>query len=324
MLTFNQLTDLTAGSVEKLRLPEEPGLLYQPIRYTLDAGGKRVRPMIALASCSLFTDDIEKALPAAMGIEVFHNFTLLHDDIMDNSLLRRGRDTVHVKWNENIAILSGDAMLIYAYDLIAQSDPSKLAAVLRIFNRMMMDVCEGQIYDMEFETRNNVSIEQYLHMIMLKTSVLLGGAAQIGAMTGGADEDTAKKLYEFGVNLGLGFQLQDDLLDTFGNEQTFGKNIGDDITSNKKTFLLLKALELSTGDSAKRLTELVSTTDFDRDSKIAEVQNIYETSGVRLLTEKLIDDYFAAASSILGKLPVADERKELLYGIIRLLNKRDK
>lgn len=324
MHTFDELSELTKGSVEKLQLPDEPRLLYLPIRYTLESGGKRIRPLLTLASCALFTDEVEKALHAAMGIEVFHNFTLLHDDIMDKAPKRRGRDTVHRKWNDNVAILSGDAMLIYAYVLISKSEPDELPRLMEVFNRTALGVCEGQQYDMNFETTLDVTVEQYLRMIELKTSVLLGGAAQIGAIAGGAGEAVARSLYEFGINLGLAFQLQDDVLDTYGDEKTFGKSIGGDILSNKKTFLLIKALELSSAPAREKLTEWISRSEFDRDEKIAAVKEIYNQTGVKELTESLVDSYFAKAISILDALSVDEVRKEPLREITRLLMKRDK
>lgn len=324
MLTYLELSELINRTVAGLTLSEEPKLLFDPIRYTLAAGGKRVRPLLALGSCSLFTDAVQPALPAAMGIEVFHNFTLLHDDIMDKSVMRRGRDTVHIKWNENVAILSGDAMLIYAYDLLSQSDETKVSRLFPVFNRMVMGVCEGQMYDMEFETRSDVRVEEYLQMIERKTAVLFAGAAQIGAIMGGADQATAQKLYDFGINLGMAFQLQDDWLDTYGDPKTFGKNIGGDIMSNKKTFLLIKALELSQGELKEALTHWISGTVFDREEKFEAVKAIYQKTGVKRLAEELLEDYFVRATEMLDGLDLPEERKGLLREITRILVKRDK
>ena len=324
MYSFDQLVDLTHRSVAALKLPAEPKLLYQPIQYTLDAGGKRIRPLLALGCCGLFTDDVTLAVPAAMGIEVFHNFTLLHDDIMDKADRRRGRETVHVKWDENVAILSGDAMLIYAYALFSQSKPEQMPVLFPVFNRIVMGVCEGQSYDMVYETRNDVTVEEYLKMIELKTAILIAGSARIGAVTGGADAGTAQNIYEAGMNLGMAFQLQDDLLDTYGDPEVFGKNLGGDIASNKKTFLLIKALELSQGAVKKELLDLISTEPADRQEKFEAVKTIYDETGARALAESLRDDYYGKGMRIIDQLPVKETRKEPLREVCKLLVQRDK
>jgi geranylgeranyl diphosphate synthase type II len=324
MYTFDELIALTRRSVAGLTLPAEPERLFQPIRYTLDAGGKRVRPLLTLACCGLFTDDVPAAVPAAMGIEVFHNFTLLHDDIMDKADRRRGRETVHVKWNENVAILSGDAMLIYAYDLFSQSDPARMTALFPVFNRIVMGVCEGQSYDMVYETRNDVTLDEYLMMIGLKTAILIAGSARIGAVAGGADAASAEALYEAGMNLGMAFQLQDDLLDTYGDPEVFGKNLGGDIASNKKTFLLIKALELSQGAARERLLALISDEPADRRAKFEAVKAVYDETGARALTESLRDDYYDRATAIIDRLPVAEARKEPLRAVCGLFVDREK
>lgn len=324
MHTIQHISEIIYRAVSELELPQGPALLYDPIRYTLDAGGKRIRPLLALGSCALFTDELEKTLPAALAIEVFHNFTLLHDDIMDNSSLRRGRDTVHVKWNENVAILSGDAMLIYVYDLAAKSDPEKLAEIIPILNHVFMGICEGQVHDMAFEERNDVTAEEYLYMIGLKTGILMAGAMRVGAILGGADESASKQLYEAGMLLGTAFQLQDDLLDTYGNTAVLGKNTGDDITSNKKTFLLIKALELAQGEDKERLIKLVTTGSDGREEKIEAVKAVYAKTGVRGLTEALVDDYFTRATSIIEGISVDDSRKHALLEIAHTLVGREK
>jgi geranylgeranyl diphosphate synthase type II len=324
MHSFEEITALMERSVRELTLPAEPALLYDPIRYTLDAGGKRIRPLLALGSCALFTDELKKAVPAAMAIEVFHNFTLLHDDIMDQSALRRGRETVHVRWNENVAILSGDAMLIYAYQLAALSAPEKLAQVMHVLNRVFTGVCEGQVYDMDFESRIDVTHDEYLRMIGQKTAVLMAGALQVGAILGGADEAAAEQLHQAGMHLGTAFQLQDDLLDTYGEPAIWGKNLGDDIADNKKTYLLIRALETAGSADRKELLALLAARDMDRREKFSAVRAIYATTGVREQTESLILKYFNATWDILDALPVEEHRKEPLRKIVETLEGRKK
>lgn len=325
--SFDALTDLVERSVGALALPEEPALLYDPIRYTLAAGGKRIRPLLALASCALFTDESERAVPAAMAIEVFHNFTLLHDDLMDRSSLRRGRRTVHLCWDDNTAILSGDAMLIHAYELVCGSMPEKWPQILPVLNRVFAGVCQGQRYDMDFECRTTVGADEYLHMIGLKTAVLMAGALQAGALSGGAGPAIAGQLYQAGMHLGTAFQLQDDLLDTYGAEGVWGKDPGDDIADNKKTYLLIRALELAGPRDRDRLLELTTAKPaepLDRAAKIAAVKDIYARTGVKALTEALIEDYFARASALIDAVPVAEPRKRLLRQTARALVGREK
>lgn len=324
MHTFESIVELMQDSVKALSLPAEPALLYDPIRYTLDAGGKRIRPLLALGVCSLFSDELEKALPSALSIEVFHNFTLLHDDIMDNSSLRRGRDTVHVKWNDNVAILSGDAMLIYAYNLASGSAPEKMPQIMPVLSRVFMGVCEGQVYDMDFENRTDVTADEYIDMIGLKTAILMAGAMQVGAILGGADETTANHLYEAGMHLGTAFQLQDDLLDTYGDTAVWGKNIGDDIADNKKTYLLIRALELAKGHDKEQLLGLISAEGLGREEKIAAVKAIYAKTGVKEQAEALIEKYFGLATDIINAVPVEDGRKQAFREIAQTLVGRKK
>src|ERR1700761_9383330 len=245
MKKLEDLQAIISDAVKKLAFPEYPAALYEPISYILSIGGKRMRPALLLMACDLFGGDVDDALAPALAIEVFHNFTLMHDDIMDNAPLRRGRTTVHERWNKNVAILSGDVMLIEGYKLMMQVKDHLLRQILDIFNNTAVDVCEGQQIDMEFEQRNDVTIKEYINMIRLKTAVVLGGALKIGALLGGASTKDANLLADFGVNLGLAFQLQDDILDVYGNPEKFGKQVGGDIIANKKTYLLLKALELA-------------------------------------------------------------------------------
>lgn len=324
MHSLEELAQLADKAVRELEFPAQPELLYAPVKYTLEAGGKRLRPLLTLASCEMFCNDTDAAMSAAMGIEVFHNFTLLHDDIMDNADRRRGRETVHIKWNENVAILSGDAMVIYAYKLIAGSEPSKLAELLKIFNETALGVCEGQLYDMNFETTDNVSVEQYMDMIRLKTSVMIAGGAQMGAVAAGASEADTRKMYDFGIALGLGFQLQDDLLDTFGDPATFGKNIGGDIACGKKTFLLIKALEMADGKTKERLTGLLADRDISLAEKVEAVKDIYISTGAKELAEKMIDKYFSEAEAILDSISVSEERKGTVREIVAFLSGRRK
>ena len=324
MYILNDISRKIDRVLNEMVLPKNPATLYVPIRYTLDAGGKRIRPLLVLGGFTLFSDDLEKAFPVAAAIEIFHNFTLLHDDLMDRSVLRRGRQTVHRKWNDNTAILSGDAMLIHAYELISGLMPEKLPQILPVLNRVFAGVCEGQQYDMDFENRTDVTTDEYLHMIGLKTAVLMGGALQAGALLGGGDVAAAGLLYEAGMHLGAAFQVQDDLLDTYGEATVWGKTPGDDIADNKKTFLLIKALELADDDDKKRLLELISTEQSGREEKIKAVCEIYHRTGVKVLAEALVEDYFARANELIDAVPVEDSRKKLLREVARTLVGRKK
>jgi geranylgeranyl diphosphate synthase type II len=254
MYSLDFIQQRISSAFADARFLHEPIKLYEPISYTLDQGGKRIRPVLVLLACDLFGGDIEKAVFPAMGLEIFHNFTLLHDDIMDNAPLRRGQETVHKKWNDNTAILSGDTMFVLAYEYVAKTDAALLPEVLRLFNDTARKVCEGQQYDMNFETQEKVTIEQYKMMIRLKTAVLIACSLKLGAIIARAEPAEANKLYDFGIELGLAFQLQDDYLDTFGDVAIFGKEIGGDIITHKKTFLFLKAIEVDRGDELAHLT----------------------------------------------------------------------
>ena len=280
----------------------EPYGLYEPIEYTLAAGGKRVRPQLAMIASQMFEGKKEDVLPAALALEVFHNFTLLHDDVMDKAEVRRGRATVHIKWNENTAILSGDQMIIEAYKLLAEVPANKLAKVLKMFNQMGTEICEGQQYDVDFESQEEVSIEEYLKMIRLKTAVLLANALKMGAYIAGAKDEQQEMLYEFGIHIGLAFQIQDDILDVWGNPETFGKAVGGDISCNKKTFVYLEA-KGRLGDEAMRLEEWYSHVLEDNTEKIAAVKEIFEQLGVRERCEKVVEEYTQVALDILEKLP---------------------
>jgi len=324
MRTLEELAEITERSIIGLTFPDEPRKLFSPVKYTLEAGGKRIRPLLALAACNMFNDNAIEAIDIALGIEVFHNFTLLHDDIMDNAGLRHGRPTVHKKWDENTAILSGDAMVIYSYELISRCKPAILGQILKIFNSVALGVCQGQQYDMDFETSGTVSIPEYMEMIRLKTAVLLAGAAQMGALAGGASYENSQKMYDFGIVLGLGFQLQDDVLDTYGDPETFGKNIGGDIESNKKTFLMLKALETAGEDDKKKLLSLIECKDIDKTEKFNAVKEIYDRCNVKESTGTEIEKLHNKAVGILNGIDLPDDRKNTIREIIEVLIKRDK
>lgn len=273
---------------------ESPKELYEPIEYILSLGGKRIRPLLSLLTYGMYHGSPEKILKQASAIEIFHNFTLMHDDIMDQAPLRRGQDTVHEKWNANIAILSGDVMLVRAYDLLLNTDPALLPDVIKLFNKTAAEVCEGQQFDMNFESLSEVKEEEYINMIRLKTAVLLGCALKMGALLGGAEDIESNKLYDFGVNIGIGFQLKDDLLDVYADQAKFGKQVGGDIISNKKTFLLIKALELAVGEDAKALDYWLNQVEFDKEEKVESVKAIYEKLGIKKLTEVKMNSYFDA------------------------------
>lgn len=291
---------------------KSPAELYDPIKYILSLGGKRMRPVLLLASCNLFTDDVKEAIKPALGIEVFHNFTLLHDDIMDNAPLRRGNATVHEKWNNNIAILSGDTMFVLSYQLVQHAPDFVLRKVMSLFSATAVQVCEGQQLDMNFETQSNVTIPVYLKMIELKTAVLLAASLQMGAFIGGAGEEDAANLYEFGRNIGIAFQLQDDILDVYGDAETFGKQVGGDIIANKKTYLLLKALAIAHKYQKEELEHWLAIKDFNKAEKVKAVTDIYNYLNVRKLAEDEMKKYYEKAISHLNKVNVNGDRKKLL------------
>ena len=305
-----------------LNWKREPYGLYEPIEYTLAAGGKRVRPQLAMIACQMFGGKEEEVLPAALALEVFHNFTLLHDDVMDKADVRRGRATVHVKWNENTAILSGDQMLIEAYKMLAGVPADKLSNVLQLFNKMATEICEGQQYDVDFESQEQVAVEEYLKMIRLKTSVLLATALQIGGYIAGANEEQQEALYQFGINVGLGFQIQDDILDVWGDPETFGKAVGGDISCNKKTFVYLEAMR-RLGDEAigNELQQWYSQVLEDNTTKIAAVKEIFEQLDVRTACEKVVEDYTQKALALLNQLP-QNAATEQLRQLANKLNTR--
>ena len=296
--------------IGQLDWSKEPKGLYEPIAYTLASGGKRLRPTLALIAAALFGGNEEEVLPAALALEVFHNFTLLHDDVMDRADVRRGRPTVHVKWDDNTAILSGDQMLIEAYKLLSDVPADKLPQVLRWFNEMATGICEGQQYDVDFEHMDTVRIEDYMKMIALKTSVLLANALRIGGYIAGADADQTDALYQYGLHIGLAFQIQDDILDVYGDPKTFGKAIGGDICCNKKTLLLLTALDKADAESRAELEQWLAVSDRNA-AKIAAVTELYNRLGVREAAERVMEEHTAVALEQLNRLPQNEACEQL-------------
>lgn len=324
MYTIEKLRDIIKAELDKQEYVEEPISLFEPIKYIMEDGGKRLRPVLTLMAYNLYRDDIEKALKSAIGIEIFHNYTLLHDDVMDDAELRRGRQTVHKKWNSNVAILSGDAAAITAYKYIETVEDPYLRLVIDGFNQVAMDVCKGQQYDMEFETRDDVSEEEYIQMIYLKTSVLIAGSMRHGALIAGAPEHEYKALYDFGGYLGLVFQLQDDYLDVYGDVEEFGKKIGGDILCNKKTYLLIKAQELANEEDRLALEEWMKKERFNPEEKIREVTEIYNRAGVKEAVMSRIADYLEKSRVALEKIDVPEERKIRFCEMIDYIGGRKK
>ena len=324
MKTFNEITQIVTTELEKVSWEKEPKGLYAPIGYVLSMGGKRIRPALTLMACNLYQEDVLPAVNTALGIEIFHNFTLLHDDIMDRADVRRGKPTVHKKWNDNTAILSGDVMQIAAYQFIAQTPANCLKPVLDLFSQTAAEICEGQQYDVDFETRNDVKAEEYLEMIRLKTAVLLGCSLKSGALIGGAGEEDAQNLYDFGIHIGLAFQLKDDLLDVYGDEATFGKKIGGDILCNKKTYLLIHALELAQGEDAEELQKWLNTNDeSSQNQKISAVTELYNKLGVKTICEDKMSDFYTKAIANLEKVAVSDNKKQELRKLAANLMSRN-
>ena len=318
MHSIEQLQYLVNKAIADTKYTEQPAELYEPISYLMQLGGKRMRPVLVLIATEMFDGNVFKALDAAIGIELFHNFTLMHDDIMDKAPLRRGKPTVHAKWNESAAILSGDVMFVEAYKLMIKVDDSILREVLAIFSDTASGVCQGQQADMNFEKRDDVSLPEYLEMIRQKTAVLLAGSMQIGALIGGAVPDQANLLYEFGQNLGLAFQLQDDILDVYGNPEKFGKQVGGDILSNKKTFMLIKAKELETGNTRTELDQWLNRSD-DQFAKIEAITSVYNLLEVRKLAEVEMEEYVNKALRALDLISVDRAKKDLLRGFAEQL-----
>lgn len=319
MRTFEEICRTIEEALARLTFDQPPRSLFDPITYTLSLGGKRIRPALALMACDLFGGKNEDVLQPALGLEVFHNFTLLHDDLMDEADRRRDKPTVHKLWNPNVAILSGDAMLICAYQLVAKANDK---AILELFSRTALEICAGQQYDMEFESRSDVTEEEYLEMIRLKTAVLLACALKVGAMIGGASTADADALYDYGIHIGLAFQLQDDLLDVYGDPKTFGKNIGGDILCNKKTFLLINALSVASEEQRQVMEDWMARKTYDAQEKIAAFTNLYNELSIRDLTERRIDGYYRMANEDLARLSIAPETLSVLKGTCDRLMKR--
>lgn len=310
--TASQLLDKINVYLEQMPYMRPPKGLYEPIAYELSLGGKRIRPVLMLMAYQLYKEDVERILPQAAGLETYHNHTLLHDDVMDKADMRRNKPTVHNVWNENTAILSGDAMLILAYRLMADCPQEKLAEVLRVFTETTMEICEGQQWDMEFETRMDVKVDEYVEMIRLKTSVLLAAALKIGAYLADAPAEDAQLLYDFGVKMGLAFQLQDDWLDVYGDPKVFGKNIGGDILCNKKTYMLITALEQANEEQRQELERWLEMVDYVPAEKIAAVTALYNEIGVGKRCEEKVEAFYAEGLAVLDQVSASSERKEAL------------
>ncbi len=314
MYTSEEILEKINQGLAGLNLEGRPFGLYQPIRYVLSMGGKRLRPVLMLMAYNMYRDEVDSVLPVALGLEVYHNYTLLHDDVMDRAEVRRGKPCVHVVWDENTAILSGDTMLVLAYRLIAESPSRHLKEVMDLFTGTALEIGEGQQYDIDFEERMDVTEDEYIEMIRLKTSVLLACALKIGAMLAGASASDSDALYRFGEKIGLAFQLQDDMLDVYGDFNTFGKKIGGDILCNKKTYMLIQTMACSCGKSHDELLRWINASDFDADEKVRAVTAIYDEVGVKGMCQNLINEYFHEARVILEnevRLPL--EKKQLLW-----------
>ncbi len=312
MLPINQYQEQFLVYLQNQTKAKEPKNLYEPIDYILQLGGKRMRPVLTLMTAEVFDTDFRKALPAALAVEVFHNFSLVHDDIMDDAPLRRGKTTVHEKWNINTGILSGDAMLILAYQHFEKYQPKTFRKLAKLFSKTALEVCEGQQYDVDFETRDDVTIAEYLKMIKYKTAVLVAAAMKMGAIIAETSKENSKLIYDFGLNLGLAFQLQDDYLDAFGDPETFGKQVGGDIIENKKTYLYLKAIEFSSPEEKEQLLHLFSIQPEDNVDKINSVKAIFNASGASEATQKAIQGFTLKAFKTLKKMNVSRDKKAIL------------
>lgn len=323
MLTASEIQNIVNEYLNKLSYNRKPASLYAPIQYVLSMGGKRIRPVLMLLSYNLYKNDPETILSTACALETYHNYTLLHDDLMDNADVRRGHDTVHKKWNANTAILSGDSMLVMAYERIIQCDEDKLRPVLSLFTETALEIGEGQQYDMDFETRNDVTEDEYIEMIRLKTSVLLACAMKMGAILADAPAEDAENLYKFGEQMGLAFQLQDDFLDVYGDQKVFGKAIGGDITSNKKTYMLINAYQRADAEQRVELDRWLGLDKFDKQEKIKAVTHLYDTIGIKHLCEEKIAYYFCEANKYFNKVNVAENTKSNLKDFAESLMKRN-
>jgi geranylgeranyl diphosphate synthase, type II len=312
MKTIPELQELIKTEIGKQEYGTTPENLYAPITYLMSLGGKRMRPLLVLLAYQLKKQDVASIIKPALAVEVFHNFTLMHDDIMDKAPLRRGKPTVHEKWNENVAILSGDTMFVKAYDLLLHVAPNLLPEALRLFNKCATEVCEGQQVDMNFESRADVTVDEYIEMIRQKTAVLLGFSLEYGALMAGADAGERAKIYDLGVKMGIGFQLMDDLLDVYGDQEKFGKQVGGDIVSNKKTYLLITALALADAKQKTTLEDWLTRQEYVVDEKVKAVRQVYDEIGIKALTTQKMNDYFDAAFDLLEKIDADEMAKSVL------------
>lgn len=323
MLTANEIQNKVNGYLDKLPYDRKPATLYAPIKYVLSLGGKRIRPVLMLLAYNLYKEDPESILPTACALETYHNYTLLHDDLMDHADVRRGHPTVHRKWDANTAILSGDSMLVMAYERMMNCAAGKLQPLMALFTETALEIGEGQQYDMDFENRQDVTEDEYIEMIRLKTSVLLACAMKMGAIQADATVEDAERLYKFGEQMGLAFQLQDDFLDVYGDPKVFGKAIGGDITSNKKTYMLIKAYQNADDSQRAELQKWISLKDFDKQEKIKSVTDLYNQIGIKELCEKKIAYYFGEANKYLDQVDVDEDRKQNLRDFTKSMMKRN-
>ena len=324
MYTSNELLEIINQYLSKLSYDRKPASLDEPIKYVLDLGGKRIRPILMLLSYNLYKDNPQEILSSACALETYHNYTLLHDDLMDEAPLRRGQQTVHMKWNANQAILSGDSMLVLAYERLAKCDTKHLEAVLSLFTETALQIGEGQQYDMEFEMRNDVAVEEYIEMIRLKTSVLLACATKMGAILADATQEDAENLYKFGEQIGLAFQLQDDYLDVYGDAKVFGKKIGGDIVSNKKTYMLITAFNQANTGQRAELENWINKKDFNTEEKIVAITRLYNEIGIDKLAKEKMNFYYEQGKNFLDAVKLPDERKEALAEYAAKMMKRQK
>lgn len=322
MYTSEELLKKVNEALDNVVYDRQPASLYDPIKYVLSIGGKRVRPVLTMLSYNLYKDDPLSIMPQAIGLETYHNFTLLHDDLMDHADMRRGHETVHKKWDANRAILSGDTMLLQAFERVEDCDPAKLPAVFKVFIQTTLEIGEGQQFDVEFETRNDVTEDEYIEMIRLKTSVLLACACKVGAIMADAPAEDIENMYKFGEKLGLAFQLQDDLLDVYGDPAVFGKNIGGDITSNKKTYMLINAVNRANSAQREQLMKWIDAKEFDRNEKVKAVTELYNEIGIRELCEQKIEEYYQKSLVYLAKVNLPEERKAELKAYAAEMMKR--
>lgn len=312
MHSISEYQDGFLNYLESQKIVKEPKSLYEPIQYILSLGGKRIRPILTLMAAEIFDQEYKKALPAALAVEVFHNFSLVHDDIMDDAPLRRGKETVHEKWNINTGILSGDAMLILAYQYFEKYEPVIFQSLAKLFSKTALEVCEGQQWDVDFENRDDVTIPEYLKMIEYKTAVLVAAAMKMGAIIAETSVENGEAIYDFGLNLGIAFQLQDDYLDAFGNPETFGKQVGGDIIENKKTYLYLKTVQFATPEEKEQLLHLYSIQPTDNSEKINSVKEIFNHTGASKATQEAIKEYTFKAFETLEKLNIGQDKKAIL------------